>query len=61
MNKFLSYYSKSLLEKIDSINIFPCDIKDNTVTYITCEELMNYPEKRLKNFLDIFDEIDRCY
>jgi len=47
MNKFLSYYAKSLLEKVDGINIFPCDIKDNTVTYITCKELMNYPEKRL--------------
>ena len=54
MNKFLSYYSKSLLEKIDTINIFPCDIKDNTVTYITCEELMNYPEKKIKRCCNNF-------
>jgi hypothetical protein len=61
MNKFLSQYAHSLFEGMRNIGIFPCQPKPNSVTYITCSELMSFSEKKLNEIVVIFDEIDRCY
>ena len=60
MNKFLSQYAHSLFEGMRNIGIFR-QPNPNSVTYITCSELMSFSEKKLNEIVVIFDEIDRCY
>ena len=43
------------------VDNFPCDINANKVIYMSCSELMAFPEDNLKDCVVIFDEIDRCY
>jgi hypothetical protein len=43
------------------VDNFPCDIRANKVIYMSCGELMGFPEESLKDMVVIFDEIDRCF
>ena len=61
MNSFLSQYAFRLFEGMRGVDNFPCDISANKVIYMSCSELMGFPEESLKDMIVIFDEIDRCF
>lgn len=44
MNAFLSQYEFRLFEGLRGVDNFPCDIHANKVIYMSCSELMGFPE-----------------
>jgi hypothetical protein len=47
MNPFLSQYGFQLFEGMRGVDNFPCVLGSNKVIYMSCLELMAFPEKKL--------------